>query len=343
MPALSAESRMAANELGLGADYAGWLASLDAAPAGEPDLPLHSGQDAATLERLGVSDEDAAVVLATQRYLDRSPGLQWMLRQCQKLIIAHLGDPAFRDVYLPQLPAALGPPGRCFPVHLFLATLPATAEWLVQRGIPPEESSAIFTDLGRHMAIYRRVYGETGVDEPFWLLTHLRGLIYEFGRLQYNLLRVEGGWLSPRCWYDDGQVTTLGTGFQPGDDAVGVHIPEGGPLTPEACADSLADARAFFGRYFPSPTRRLAICESWLLDDQLTDYLPADSNIIQFQRQFTLVPAWLPGDKDVVQFVFRRAVGDLAGVPQRTVLQRAIVSHLQAGSHWRLRCGWLRL
>jgi hypothetical protein len=343
MPALSAESRMAANELGLGAEYAGWLASLDAAPAGGPDLPLHTSEDAATLERLGVSGEDAEAVLATQAYLDRSPGLRWLLRQCQRLIIAHMGDPGFRDMHLPQLPAALGPQGRCFPVHLFLATMPATADWHLRRGIPAPVSAAAFADLSRHMAIYRRMYGETGFDEPFWLLTHLRGLIYEFGRLQYNLLRVEGGWLSPRCWYDEAQASALGTGFRPGDDAIGVHIPEGEPLTPQACADSLDAARAFFGRYFPSPTRRLAICESWLLDDQLTEYLPADSNIIRFQREFALVPAWLPGDKDVAQFVFRRAVDDLAGVPQRTVLQRAILGHLKGGSHWRLRCGWLTL
>jgi GNAT-like C-terminal domain/N-acyltransferase N-terminal domain len=334
---------MAASELGLGAEYAGWLASLDAAPAGGPELPLHSSQDAETLARLGVTDEDAAVVLASQRYLDQSPGLRWLLRQCRRLIIAHLGDPGFRDLFLPQLPAALGAPGRCFPVHLFLATMPATVEWQLRQGIPAEASSAIFADLGRHMAIYRRVNGETGVDEPFWLLTHLRGLIYEFGRLQYNLLRIGSGWLAPRSWYDDGQATTLGTGFRPGDDALGVHIPEGGPLTPEACADSLVAARAFFGRFFPSPTRRLAICESWLLDDQLTGYLQADSNIIRFQQLFTLVPGWLPGDRDVALFVFRRAVGDLAGAPQRTVLQRAILRHLQTGSHWRLRCGWLTL
>ena len=114
-------------------------------------------------------------------------------------------------------------------------------------------------------------------------------------------------------------------------------------MTPQACADSLAAARTFFGQYFPSPTRRLAICESWLLDDQLTDYLSADTNIIQFQRLFETAPGWRPGDKDVAQFIFQRAVADLNEVPQQTTLQRAILSHLRAGRHWRLRCGWREL
>jgi GNAT-like C-terminal domain/N-acyltransferase N-terminal domain len=334
---------MAANELRLGAEYADWLAILDAAPDAGPALPLYSDGDAATLERLGVRDEDAAAVLASQRHLDRSAGFRWLLQQCRRLVIGSMGDLSSAELPLPQLPAALGPEGRCFPAHLFLATLPATREWQRRQGLPADASSAIFQDLGRQMDLYRRAHGETGVDEPWWLLIHLRGLIYEFGRLQYNLLRIGSGGLAPRLWYDDAEASRRGTGFRQGDDALGVHIPEDGPLTPRACADSLAAARAFFGEFFPSPTRRLAICESWLLDDQLTEYLSADANIIRFQRLFTLVPDWLPGDKDVAYFVFLRAVDELRDAPQSTTLQRAILSHLRDGRHWRVRSGWLKL
>jgi hypothetical protein len=340
---LSPKGRLAANELGLGAEYADWLAILDEAPDAGPELPLCSGDDAATLERLGVSDEDAAAVLASQQYMDRSSGFRWLLQQCRRLVTGSMGDLSSPELQLPQLPAALGLEGRCFPAHLFLATLPVTVDWQVRQGLPAEASSTVFQDLGRQMDLYRRRYGETGVDEPWWLLIHLRGLIYEFGRLQYNLLRIGDGGLAPRGWYDDAQASLLGAGFRRGDDALGVHIPEAGPLTPRACTDSLASARQFFGEFFPSPTRRLAICESWLLDDQLTEYLAADSNIIRFQSLFTLIADWQPGDKDVAYFVFLRAVDELAGAPQSTTLQRAILSHLRAGRHWRVRCGWLEL
>jgi hypothetical protein len=341
---MSAEAWQVAAELGLDDRYSGWLTLLDQAASDDNlDGPLYSSQDAAVLERLGVTDEDATAVLATQPELERSPGLSWLLRRCRHLLAAHLGNPAAPLPRLPQLPAALGLAGRCFPVHLFLATLPRTLDWQQRQGIPAMERWAAFADLGRHMQIYQTVHGVTGVDEPWWLMLHLRGLLYEFGRLQFNLLQIGAGSLSPGSWYDDATASRLGAGFRPGDDAIGVHIPETGPLTPQACADSVTAARAFFRRHFPSPTRKLAICESWLLDDQLSAYLPVDSNIIAFQRQFTLAPGGKPGDKDVAQFVFRRAVAELGGAPQRTTLQRAVVSHLRTDGHWRVRSGWLRL
>ncbi len=341
---ISAEARHVATELGLGAEYAGWLADLDQAGGDDAaGLPLTGPGDAAVLERGGVTGPDAATVLATQAGLDRSPALQWLLRRCRQLVLAGMGDPAAPRVALPPLPAALGAAGRCFPAHLFLATLPATLDWQRQRQVPAEVSWAIVADLGRQMEIYRDRYGETGVEEAWWLTLHLRGQIYEFGRLQYNLLRLGDGWLSPARWYPPAEARGRGPGFRPGDAAVGVHIPDGGPLTPAACDESLTAARAFFDRCFPAPARRLAICESWLLDDQLAGYLPAAANIIAFQRRFTLTPGWDSGDKDVAQFVFRREVAGLGTVPQRTTLQRAIVSHLRTGGHWRLRTGWLSL
>src|SRR5262245_1378516 len=118
MFALTTEGQMAANELGLDARYASWLADLDNAPDPGTEEPLFTSRDVETLERTGVSDEDAAVVLATQPHVDRSPGLRWLIRQCRRLLIAHMGDPSAPEVLLPQLPAALGPQGRCFPAHL---------------------------------------------------------------------------------------------------------------------------------------------------------------------------------------------------------------------------------
>jgi hypothetical protein len=347
---LSAEGQRVRQDLRLGGEHAAWLDQLDEleaagdrGQAGQAGLPPAPDRVGGTLARLGVADDDAAAIIATRPELDRSPSLRWLLRRCVSLIADRMGDAGAPSVPLPQLPAALGAAGRCFPAHLFLAAMPATLAWHRRQGIPPETSWATFADLGRHMAIYRTTHGMAGVDEPWWLMLHLQGLIYELGRLQYNLLRLGAGSSSPGAWYDRSQAGRLGIGFRPGDDGLGVHIPQAGPLTPASCDESMAAARPFFDRHFPSPTRRIAICESWLLDDQLSHYLPAGSNIVQFQRRFTLTPTWSSGDKDITQFVFRRSEGDLAGVPQGTVLERAVVTHLRAGRHWRLRCGWVRL
>jgi hypothetical protein len=341
---LSAGGQRVRQDLGLGAEHAAWLDELEAVDdCDQPGLPLEPDRVRDVLARVGVADHDVTAIVATRPELDRSWSLRWLLRRCTRLISERMGDADAPAVMLPQLPAALGPIGRCFPAHLFLAAMPATLEWHRRRGVPEETSWATFADLGRHMTIYRKTHGIAGVDEPWWLMLHVQGLIYELGRLQYNLLRLGAGSSSPRDWYAGSEADRLGIGFRPGDDGLGVHIPEAGPLTPASCAESLTAARTFFDRHFPSATRRNAICESWLLDDQLSNYLPAGSNIVQFQRRFTLTPAWSPGDKDITQFVFRRREGDLAGVPQGTVLERAITTHLRAGRHWRLRCGWIRL
>ena len=340
-----AETSAAAAELGLGEAYRPWLSALDASAGdrdGESDTPIRSEADGEVMARLGVAEQDARVVLETATQLEASPGLMLLLRRCRRLILDHLGDPGAPPLRLPQLPAALGPAGRCFPAHLFLATLPATMTWQRSLGIPEDVAWDSFNDLGRHMQIYRDVHAETGVDEPWWLMLHLQGLMYEFGRLQFNLLRI-GGPMAPASWYDAEAAAELGHGFRAGDDAIGVHIPESVRLDPQASNESVAAARKFFPRYFPSPTRALAVCESWLLDDQLRAYLPPTSNIIVFQRQFDLAPGWKPGDSDVAQFVFRKPVAEFGTVPQRTTLQRAVVSHLRTGGHWRVRCGWLRL
>jgi hypothetical protein len=123
-----------------------------------------------------------------------------------------------------------------------------------------------------------------------------------------------------------------------------VHIPEsGGPFSPAACSESFEQARSFFAHHFPEETYRFAICSSWLLDPHLADYLPSTSNIIRFQRLFHLIPGGTNDDQGVIRFVFRRAAPPLDELPLRTTLERAVVSHLQAGGHWQFRSGWFVL
>jgi hypothetical protein len=123
-----------------------------------------------------------------------------------------------------------------------------------------------------------------------------------------------------------------------------VHIPPGPPLTPEACDDSFARALPFFRRHVPGGPYTVATCGSWLLDPQLVGMIGADSNIVRFQRRFIPVPdaSW-PGDEDVLRFVFGDPHAEVAALAPTTRLERAIVAHLNAGSHFRTTLGWARL
>jgi hypothetical protein len=148
-----------------------------------------------------------------------------------------------------------------------------------------------------------------------WLTLHARGGLFELGRLQHHR----------------------------GATAISLHIPEAGPMTPEAVTASLDEARAFFPRHFPDEHYTAFSCGSWLLDPQLREYLPEDSNIVRFQRRFELepyeAPEGLDADVEVLRFVFRSLTTPLDQLPRRTALQRAVVDHLKAGRSWRWRRG----
>jgi hypothetical protein len=124
--------------------------------------------------------------------------------------------------------------------------------------------------------------------------------------------------------------------------ALDIHIPEDGPLSPAVCDESFAAARPFFATHF-GVEHDSARCRSWLLDDQLTEYLPPTSNIVRFQRRFQATGQAEDGDHDILEFVFRRHPADLSELPQTTALQRAIVAHLRSGRHWRISSGTARL
>jgi hypothetical protein len=139
----------------------------------------------------------------------------------------------------------------------------------------------------------------------------------------------------------------VGPSYGPGDPVLAVHVPaSSGPLTPEACDASFGRARAFSARHFPEERYALAVCHSWLLDEQLGEYLPDDANIIRFQRRFRAAYRPAAGDATVLRCVFGQTGAGprrLDALPRRTRLERAILDHLRAGRHWPGGAGWLRL
>jgi GNAT domain-containint protein len=148
----------------------------------------------------------------------------------------------------------------------------------------------------------------------------------------------------PLFWYDEETAAQLGPGHKNGAAALSLHIPALDPLTPEACSESLRRMQTAFNRMQPSGPPRIATCTSWMLDEQLAEYLPADSNILAFQRRFTLVPGARDNDDWILGVVFgAERSKDLNALPQRTTLERAVVNHLRQGRHWRMRTGWLPL
>jgi hypothetical protein len=204
-----------------------------------------------------------------------------------------------------------------FHVAAFLAVLPDVLAYHAERAVPEDVSWESLADLGDKAVVHRKLFG-TGGTKQFMVQQSFRGILYRLGRLQFT---------------------------RHGDATLEVHIPDGGPLEPEA---SYRLAAEFYPRHFVEdrrPELRL-LCRSWLLDPQLADYLPATSNILRFQQAYAIAtPPPEPvgdggitdGDTAIVEFVFRRVAHDLDAVlalPRRTTLERAVVEHIMAGRHW---------
>ncbi|WP_435208798.1 acyltransferase domain-containing protein [Micromonospora sp. bgisy143] len=283
-----------------------------------PSAPLPAKADAqAILDRLAVPPDDAAEIIAGWPDHESplwTPELRWLLDRSIALVRADLGG----YVWLPpgpELPRDRGLAWRHLYVYAYLALVEVVRGYHRDHGVPDAVSWATLADLGRNLAVDRRMRGEGWPVMQSWLTLHVRGAVYELGRLQHHR----------------------------GDGAIGLHIPDAGPLTPAAVTASLEQGRAFFARHFPDERYAAFSCGSWLLDPQLREYLPEDSNIIRFQRRFELAPyeepEGLDADVEVLRFVFRTLTTPLDELPRRTALQRAIVDHLSAGRHWQWRQG----
>ena len=223
---------------------------------------------------------------------------------------------------------------RYFFVFSLFAALDDVLAYHRSLGIPDKQSSAVLGDLGRHLRVFRRTFDIGGLHVQWWFRGHFTGLLYDFGRLQFN---------RGRYTVDPADARAADSPIEAGDFCLHCHIPESGPLLPAEVAASFARAQEFFARYYPDEPYTTAMCSSWLLDDQLADYLPADSNMVRFLRLWHLVGAPSPGDGAVLDFVFRMPGASVGDLPRRTTLERAVVAHLTADKHWHSRAGWASL
>ena len=275
------------------------------------------------LGRLDVDAVDVADTLAA-----RPAGAEPALVRLYEETVALMGSPVAVTGHTgwPAQPST--PVGRHLPVWAYLALVPRVLAFHRSRGIPSAVSWASLR-LASAMRAHRAVTGLSGLGlfDGLWSPPlEVRGVMYTLGRLDFHLgeLSLSNG----PCGY-----------------TLGVHIPAGSPLSADECDASLARAEGFFARHFPDRPIALLHCESWLLDPQLADYLPAASNIVQFQRRFQLLPdiTRRAYDGRVLEHIFGRAVApeQYGELPQDTTLQRAIVAHLRAGDHWYVRAGWL--
>jgi hypothetical protein len=279
---------------------------------------------AALLHRVGVRSDAITAALAARPAPGSAAGAR--LDAMHQELVTGTGP-----VWWDDPPADADPVDRWLVLWAFVAAIPDALELNASRGIDEGVTWATLANLGVTADAYVSAHGRLGFEGAFWLCQHVRGRIYRLGRLQFNVETVT---------FDPPPEA----GVRKGDPALGVHIPPGPPLTPEACDDSFAQALPFFERRVPAGPFTVATCSSWLLDPQLVGMVGPDSNILRFQRRFTPVPgrSW-PGDEDVLRFVFGDPHADVTSLSPTTRLEHAIVRHLGSGAHFHTTLGWLPL
>lgn len=114
-----------------------------------------------------------------------------------------------------------------------------------------------------------------------------------------------------------------------------VHIPEGEPLTP-----SLVDASFSLAQEMYRPT--LFVCDSWLLDPELSKVLPPESNICLFMQRFKKFPVSFSTPQIYERvFGFGATQSDIVAWECTTSLQKKVQAHILSGGIFRTMGGYI--
>lgn len=285
----------------------------------------------ARLDWLGVPAAEAADLVSA---FPSDPAIVREIVRAGEAIAASIGDHDQRPV-MPEVPDAWGAAARYFVAYACLSVIEEVIRDHRDHGVPDPISAHSLNALSLNLERHRRIFGTGGLDGPNWVIDVWRGLIFRLGRLDYRREPV-------------GPVAGAAAGRPAGEPGLSVHIPIGGRLDPAECDASLARTAPFFRRHFPDEYAGLdpiiGHCRSWLLDPQLAERLPAESNIVRFGRRFMITDDSDPGDRETVRWVFETPEPDHpAALRPRTRLEQAVLDHLTEGGHWRIQFGWLAL
>ena len=114
-----------------------------------------------------------------------------------------------------------------------------------------------------------------------------------------------------------------------------MHIPAGGSMTPEACAESVRRARDFYRKYFPQLNPVAIVCHSWIFSPDLPEFMSRESNLVKFMNEAYLYPIESPALAGIWFFLYQDKF-DPKTAPRASSLQRAAVEHLEKGGKLRV-------
>ena len=185
-------------------------------------------------------------------------------------------------------------------------------------GIPEEIYVDTMGAFSRFVREHKESFGCYGFNRGRWTTRQVSAKLFRIGQLEYELTTLDGA------------------------DVVSLHIPTDADLRPEVLLPSLKEDLAVFYRLFPAYQGKPVYCHTWLLSPLLKDFLPAQSNILQFQKLFDITPDETPGN-DVLLWVFKNPKLPKEDYPEDTSLQRKLKQFFLEGGQFTEGLGYLRL
>ncbi len=186
---------------------------------------------------------------------------------------------------------------------------------------PPEMFDEIWLDLKNWADYYLRETGSLRFSEGVmhWYQQHLTGKLVSMGRLQFELPLFHNGAYPAEPY------------LQPGDAKINMHIPACGKLDIDECVKSLRRIYDFSRQYLPEYDFKAVCCYSWLWDNALEKFLPADGNVMRLKKLGITVQSDNPSD------ALWRLFGETPPneYPDPNRLQRSVLQY--ADNHGKLR------
>lgn len=189
-----------------------------------------------------------------------------------------------------------------------------------EAGIPDEIYYDSMSDIEVWAENYYRKHGKWGLSEIDWINKVLSMKVFKLGRLQFEPLAGE----------PSHEILHLARCPAPGTLVLNTHIQAGASLDPLACQASYAMAGPFFLSRGLNFSRILFYCDSWLLHPLLIAILPSSSNIIKFQKPYTIVST-NPNSRHMELRVFGELRDRPEDYPEQSSLQRALKKALTEG------------
>lgn len=191
-----------------------------------------------------------------------------------------------------------------------------------KNGLPAEVFYHTMTDFTIWSNVCLKRYQKPGMEAEGlgWIQNHLVPNLYRIGRLQFQFSN----------FYLPVYLTRKQRKAAPArrkEPCIFVHIPAGEPLDEAACTASFEEAGRFFETYFPDYCYRYYITDSWLLDPQNHNILPAESNILKFAARFQVLGA--KRDDDALHRIFIEAKSNPDDYPEETRLQANVKAYLK--------------